>query len=77
MTFSNTTPIIALAGIGQLDLLTRLFGEIQVVGTLGILLKAKELGLIASFHEAVARMQSHGVFYHPALVARLRALAGE
>lgn len=31
MTFSNTTPFIALAGIGQLSLLPQLFGEIFVV----------------------------------------------
>jgi len=29
--FSNTTPLIALAGIGQLDLLQELFGRIHVV----------------------------------------------
>lgn len=30
--FSNTTPLIALSGIGQLDLLPRLFTEIHLVG---------------------------------------------
>ncbi|SMF96210.1 protein of unknown function [Methylomagnum ishizawai] len=30
--FSNTTPLIALNGIGQLDLLPRLFTEIHLVG---------------------------------------------
>lgn len=29
--FSNTTPLIALAGIGQLDLLRAMFGQVHVV----------------------------------------------
>lgn len=29
--FSNTTPFIALSSIGQLDLLSRLFGKVRVV----------------------------------------------
>ena len=29
--FSNTTPIIALASIGRLDLMPRLFGQVHVV----------------------------------------------
>lgn len=156
MIFSNTTPLIALAGVRQLDLLPALFGEIHivetvidecaaggpiavpnllnldwvrvvkvapanlpgvllaldrgerdtltmaqqmgaqrviiderigrnmaeliglhVVGTLGILLKAKEQGLITSFGETVARMRANGIYYHPALVSKLTALAGE
>lgn len=31
--FSNTTPLIALSSIGQLDLLPQLFGELYVVDT--------------------------------------------
>lgn len=156
MIFCNTTPLIALAGIGQLDLLPRVVGEIHVaeavvaecaagglirvpdlralpwiqvvavndatlpglllsldlgerdtlalakqlgaerviiderigrnmaewlglavVGTLGVLLKAKAQGLIPSFGQAVARMQANGIYYHPALVAKLCRLAGE
>ncbi|HYN78273.1 MAG TPA: DUF3368 domain-containing protein, partial [Lamprocystis sp. (in: g-proteobacteria)] len=139
MTFCNTTPLIALSGIGRLDLLPRLFGTIHltesvvaecaaggpiavpnllalpwtvivpadaptlpglllnldrgerdtlamarklgaerviiderigrdmaellglpVVGTLGVLLKARELGLLPSFRAAVTRMQRNG-----------------
>lgn len=156
MIFCNTTPLIALADIGKLDLLPRLFGEIHVVqavvaecaaggpipvpdlptlpwiqvvaateptlpgllltldrgerdtlamalklgaerviiderigrdmaellglsvvGTLGVLLKAKNDSLIPSFYEGVKQMQANGVFYHPALVDKLRRLAGE
>jgi uncharacterized protein len=154
--FSNTTPLIALSGIGNPDLLSRLFGVIhvveavadecaaggpvavpdlsslpwirliaadesdlpgllldldrgerdtlvmarklgaerviiderigrnmaellglQVTGTLGVLLKAKEQGWIPSFREAVMQMQRNGIFYHPSLVEKLQRLAGE
>ena len=50
---------------------------LSVVGTLGVLLKAKNDGLILSFYEAMKQMQANGVFYHPALVDRLCRLAGE
>lgn len=156
MIFCNTTPLIALSGIGRLDLLARLFsvvhvveavvgecaaggpvavpdlpslpwvrvvvaseaalpglllsldrGErdtltmakqlgadrviiderigrnmaellgLKVVGTLGVLLMAKERGLIPSFHAAVTQMQANGIYYHPTLVEKLRRLAAE
>lgn len=156
MIFCNTTPLIALSGIGRLDLLPCLFGVIhvveavaeecaaggpvavpdlsslpwirliaadvsglpgllldldrgerdtlvmartlgakrviiderigrnmaellglQVTGTLGVLLKAKEHGWIPSFREAVTQMQRNGIFYHPNLVEKLRRLADE
>ena len=154
--FSNTTPLIALAGINQLNLLQVIFGRIhlvqevvdecaeggkilvptlthlpwveviestpptlpsllleldrgelhtidmakklladwaiiderigrnlaeyvglRVVGTLGVLLKAKQLGHIPSFSDAVAGMLANGIHYHPALVAKLIKHAGE
>jgi len=156
MIFSNTTPLLALASIGRLDLLPSLFGQIHlveavvdecaaggpitvpdlrtlpwiqvvvateptlpgimlsldrgerdtldmalklgaqrviiderigrnmaellglsVVGSLGILLKAKQQGLIQSFSQAVGQMQTNGIYYHAALVAKLRQIAGE
>lgn len=156
MIFSNTTPLIALAGVQHLDLLPALFGEIhvvetvidecaaggviavpdlrrlpwvrvvkvmptslpgllleldrgerdtlsmarqqgaqrviiderigrniaeliglQVVGTLGVLLKAKEQELIGSFGEVVDQMRANGIYYHPKLVQKLTTLAGE
>jgi len=154
--FSNTTPIIALSSIQQLDLLPELFGHIHLVnevvdeceaggaiavpslrglnwltvvdstpvsrpsilleldkgekhtldmaekhqadwvlidekigrnmaeylglrvtGTLGILLKAKQQGLISSFLECVNTMQSHGIYYHPDLIKKLLIQIGE
>ncbi len=50
---------------------------LAVVGTLGVLLKAKAQGLIPSFGQAVTGMQANGIYYHPALVAKLCRLAGE
>ena len=154
--FSNTTPLIALASIGRLDLMPRLFGQVHVVndvidecavggvisvprlrtldwvievvstpvanplilleldrgekhtldmalkakadrvvideklgralaeylglsvtGTLGILLKAKQAGWIASCREAVTGMQAQGIRYHPTLIEKLVASIGE
>jgi hypothetical protein len=154
--FSNTTPIIALSSIQQLDLLPSLFGHIHLVnevvdeceaggtiavpflreldwltivestaikhssvlleldkgekhtldmaekhradwviidekigrnmaeylglrvtGTLGILLKAKQQGLIASFSDCVTTMQNQGIYYHPALIKKLLSQVGE
>jgi hypothetical protein len=50
---------------------------LKVVGTLGILLKAKKAGWIASFSQSVMTMQSHGIFYHPGLIRKLAATVGE
>ena len=154
--FSNTTPLIALAGIKQLDLLRAIFGRVYIVrevvdecmaggkilvpnlaelpwveivesmtpevpgvlleldkgekhtidmarkmaadlvviderigrslaeyvglkvtGTLGVLLKARQLGLISSFSAAVTAMQTNGIHYHPVLVEKLVKAAKE
>jgi predicted nucleic acid-binding protein len=154
--FSNTTPIIALSSIGQLELLPRLFEHVHVVsavmeecqvggpisvpdlrlidwvvivevaavahssvlleldkgekhtldmackhkadlviidekigrnmaeylglkvtGTLGVLLKAKQLGYIPSFINCVKEMEFQGIFYHPSLIRKLVSLIGE
>ena len=50
---------------------------LQVVGTLGVLLKEKQTGLISSFSHFAAEMQSHGIFYHPLLIKKLAIIAGE
>ena len=50
---------------------------LKVVGTLGILLKAKQAGWIASFSQSVMAMQSQGIFYHPGLIRKLAATVGE
>lgn len=154
--FSNTTPLIALASINQLDLLRAIFGRVHIVrevsdecvaggkilvpdlaelpwveivestiptvsgilleldkgekhtldmarkmdadlviiderigrnlaeyvglkvtGTLGVLLKAKQTGLIPSFSAAATAMQANGIHYHPVLVEKLAEAANE
>lgn len=44
---------------------------LRVTGTLGVLLKAKQQGLIPSFTDAVRGMQAQGIYYHDGLVERL------
>lgn len=154
--FSNTTPFIALASIGQLELLPQLFGKVHVAesvidecaeggrilvpdlssmdwvipvadeatsllpvlfeldrgekqtivlarkygaarviiderlgrrvaeylglsvtGTLGVLAKAKSIGLIPSFQEAAQAMRQQGIHYNAGLITRLAQHLGE
>jgi predicted nucleic acid-binding protein len=50
---------------------------LKVTGTLGVLLKARQRGLIASFSGAALEMRSQGIFFHPRLIARLAESIGE
>ncbi|WP_295385500.1 DUF3368 domain-containing protein [uncultured Thiodictyon sp.] len=50
---------------------------IKVTGTLGVLVKAKTLGLIPSFHEAALAMQRQGLYYSEGLIRRLAQQLGE
>jgi predicted nucleic acid-binding protein len=50
---------------------------LQVVGSLGTLLKAHQLNLIPHFLPFVRKLQEGGFHYHEPLVQRLAALAGE
>jgi len=50
---------------------------LSVTGTLGVLLKAKQQGLIPSFLECVTTMQGHGIYYHPDLIKKLLIRIGE
>ena len=50
---------------------------LKITGTLGILLKARQQGLITSFTEATQSMRAQGIFFHPRLIARLAELIGE
>jgi hypothetical protein len=49
----------------------------QVVGTLGILAKARKLGLIESFSGAARDMRQHGIFFSEALILRIADKLGE
>jgi hypothetical protein len=50
---------------------------LRVIGTLGILLKARQQNLIKSFVGSVHAMQAQGIFYHPSLINRLAREIGE
>ncbi|WP_295434383.1 DUF3368 domain-containing protein [uncultured Thiodictyon sp.] len=50
---------------------------IKVTGTLGVLVKAKALGLISSFQDAALAMQGQGLFYSTGLITRLANQLGE
>ncbi len=51
--------------------------DLHVTGTLGVLLKAKQQGLIMSFLECVTTMRNHGIYYHPDLIKKLLNQIGE
>lgn len=53
------------------------FLGLKITGTLGVLLKAKQVGLIPSFTATADKMRAQGIRYSPALVARLAASIGE
>jgi predicted nucleic acid-binding protein len=42
--------------------------DLNVVGTLGVLAKAKTLGLIDSFRDAALDMQHQGIYYNTPLI---------
>jgi len=48
-----------------------------VTGTLGILLKARQQGLILSFSREALAMKEMGLFFNPDLIARLAKSVGE
>jgi len=50
---------------------------LNITGTLGVLIKAKSLGLISSFSAAAMDMQQQGIRYNKKLIARLAAYIGE
>jgi predicted nucleic acid-binding protein len=50
---------------------------LRVIGTLGVLLKAKQQGLIPSFLECVTTMRDQGIYYHPDLIKKLLIRIGE
>jgi predicted nucleic acid-binding protein len=51
--------------------------EIEVIGSLGVLLRAKESGLISEIRPLVIVIQAAGVYYDERLVAEALRLAGE
>lgn len=51
--------------------------DLKLTGTIGILLKAKELGLISSVKELLRELQGKGVWLSRSLVDYVTGLAGE
>lgn len=50
---------------------------LNVTGTLGVLAKAKSLGLIPSFYQTAMDMRQQGIHYNTALITRLAQHLGE
>lgn len=50
---------------------------LQVAGTLAVLLRAKQQGLLTAIQPYISQMQSQGRRFHPDLIARLLEAAGE
>ena len=51
--------------------------ELEVTGTLGILLKASQNGWIESFTESAKAMSDQGIHYNKALIKKLAKAIGE
>jgi len=49
----------------------------RVVGTLGILAKARAMGLIPSFARTALHMREQGIFFSEALIQRIAVRLGE
>jgi predicted nucleic acid-binding protein len=78
------TLLLAAAQSGALvvmdEKLGRAFAEylgIQVTGTLGVLAKARTMGLIPSFSRAASQMRDQGIYFHNDLVKRVALRLGE
>ena len=79
---SDTSPIINLAIIDKLDLLPQLFDTEQFglnfTGLLGILIKAKEHGLIPSVKPLMDALRTKARFFiHQSLYNQVLAIAKE
>jgi predicted nucleic acid-binding protein len=51
--------------------------NVRITGTLGVLLKAKEMGLIDSVRELLNVLVDKGVWLNPKLIEKVIKLAGE
>jgi predicted nucleic acid-binding protein len=70
----NNTPLVALWALGRLDLLRDLF---ETDGNPGVLLLAKDAGLIESVAAWMSKLQEAGLFLSPGLVRKTLEIAGE
>jgi predicted nucleic acid-binding protein len=77
---SNTSPLLYLGRIDHLHLLPSLFAQslgLTVVGTVGILLRAKQSGLIPAVHPLLDALHNEGFHLHPNVYAEALSLASE
>ena len=70
----NATRVIIDERLGRR--VAEYFG-LSVTGTLGVLAKAKSIGLIPSFNEAAQAMRGQGIYYNAGLISRLAKYLGE
>lgn len=51
--------------------------DLNITGTIGILLKAKELGLIDSLSDLLQELMAKGTWLNPQFIARILKITGE
>jgi predicted nucleic acid-binding protein len=73
---SNTTPLIGLAIIGRFDLFHQLFGEL-FIAQVGILLKAKQVGLVPLLRPELKELQQQGFSLSQTVMDSALRQAGE
>jgi predicted nucleic acid-binding protein len=86
---SNTSPLIALDHLGDLDLIPKVLGSgllippavavltLPIIGTLGLLLKAKQLGLIQEIRPELIALRTLPFHIAPKLYTAVLKDAGE
>jgi predicted nucleic acid-binding protein len=79
---ADSSALIALAWAEGLELLDRLFDEVRVnhidiTGSLGVLLLAKQKGLISRITPFLRRLADSEIHLDQALIQRALVLAGE
>lgn len=81
----NSTPLIVLSNIGQLDLLRKLYAEIfvpqavfaEVTGTLGVLLRAKRENFIEKVTPLMSQLIAKGFYITPEVFSLVKSQAEE
>lgn len=80
---TNSTCLISLERIGQLDLLPALFEPVakrlgvRIIGTVGILVRAKKQGILASIRPQLEALKNVGFRITPELEQEALRLANE
>ena len=69
LTISNTSPLLYLHLVRQLDLLVHLYNKVFVPPTVGVILKAKEVGLLSAVSPVISALREARLWLSDALVA--------